>query len=680
METDVRMTSEQAEKEVEQFKKIFDIVRILSAEDLHVREKSRTVQRSFREIEADEADFCGRERACENCISAAAFREKTQKVKMEYWGSTLYEVTGRYVEIDEEPCVMELIRKLSQDAFVNVKEQKKLFEKLTGYREELYMDALTGAYNRRYYEEKLKKKVLSAGVAMIDVDDFKLYNDTFGHEAGDAVLVTLVDIIKHLVRRTDSLVRYGGDEFLLLMPDVTETIFLKKLKKIQQNIQNADIDGYEGIRLSVSIGGVITKGQKIGEVAAKADKFMYRAKNQKNVVVTEWSTKEDTCDKEKIKPQILIVDDSALNRMILSEILKEDYRILEAESGEECLKMLDGQGLGISMVLLDIVMPGMDGFEVLGQMNRNHWIEEIPVIMISSEDSESYIRRAYEMGVSDYISRPFDAKIVYQRVFNTIKLYSKQRRLISLVTNQIKEKEKSSRVMVGILSQIVEFRNGESGLHVQHINILTRLLLARLVQKTGQYSLSWTDQHIITMASALHDIGKIGIDEKILNKPGALTAEEFEIMKSHTVIGASILKSLELYQEEPLVKVATEICRWHHERYDGKGYPDGLRGEEIPISAQVVSMADVYDALISERVYKKEYSHEKAMQMILAGECGAFNPLLLECLQDIQQEISDGLPMDEEEGIESKQREYGIIIPKFSQIPKELGGKREMIE
>ena len=633
METDVRMTSEQAEKEVEQFKKIFDIVRILSAEDLHVREKSRTVQRSFREIEADEADFCGRERACENCISAAAFREKTQKVKMEYWGSTLYEVTGRYVEIDEEPCVMELIRKLSQDAFVNVKEQKKLFEKLTGYREELYMDALTGAYNRRYYEEKLKKKVLSAGVAMIDVDDFKLYNDTFGHEAGDAVLVTLVDIIKHLVRRTDSLVRYGGDEFLLLMPDVTETIFLKKLKKIQQNIQNADIDGYEGIRLSVSIGGVITKGQKIGEVAAKADKFMYRAKNQKNVVVTEWSTKEDTCDKEKIKPQILIVDDSTLNRMILSEILKEDY-----------------------------------------------WIEEIPVIMISSEDSESYIRRAYEMGVSDYISRPFDAKIVYQRVFNTIKLYSKQRRLISLVTNQIKEKEKSSRVMVGILSQIVEFRNGESGLHVQHINILTRLLLARLVQKTGQYSLSWTDQHIITMASALHDIGKIGIDEKILNKPGALTAEEFEIMKSHTVIGASILKSLELYQEEPLVKVATEICRWHHERYDGKGYPDGLRGEEIPISAQVVSMADVYDALISERVYKKGYSHEKAMQMILAGECGAFNPLLLECLQDIQQEISDGLPMDEEEGIESKQREYGIIIPKFSQIPKELGGKREMIE
>ena len=664
METDVRMTSEQAQKEIEQFKKIFDIVRILDTDTLQRREQSHLVQGSLKEVNARE--LCGRERACENCISAAALREKTQKIKMEYWGSALYEVTARYVEIEDEPCVMELIRQLTPDAFVNVKEQKKLFEKLTGYREELYMDALTGAYNRRYYEEKLKKKVMSAGVAMIDVDDFKLYNDTFGHDAGDAVLVTLVDIIKQLIRRTDSLVRYGGDEFLLLMPDITEEIFSKKLKKIQKNLQNTDIQGYEGIRLSVSIGGIITKGQTIEEAAVKADKFMYRAKNQKNVVVTEWSTKEDTCDKEKIKPQILIVDDSALNRMILSEILKEDYRILEAEDGNECLEMLDQHGLGISLVLLDIVMPGMDGFEVLGHMNRNHWIEEIPVIMISSEDSDSYIRRAYEMGVSDYISRPFDARIVYQRVFNTIKLYSKQRRLIALVTNQIKEKEKSSRVMVGILSQIVEFRNGESGLHVQHINILTRLLLARLVQKTGKYSLSWSDQHIITMASALHDIGKIGIDEKILNKPGPLTAEEFEIMKNHTVIGASILESLELYQDEPLVRVALEICRWHHERYDGRGYPDGLKGEEIPISAQVVAMADVYDALISERVYKKGYSHEKAMQMILAGECGAFNPLLLECLQDIQQEISDGLPTDEDEGMESEQKEYGIIIPKFS--------------
>lgn len=676
MESDVRMTSKQAGKELEQFKKLFDIVRILDAESLYKREEDDPMEDRLREPDADGAEFCGMERACANCISVAAFREKTQKIKMEYWGSEVYEVTARYVEIDDEPCVMELIRKLSPDAFVNVKEQKKLFEKLTGYREELYMDALTGAYNRRYYEEKLKEKVMTAGgVAMIDLDDFKICNDTFGHDAGDEVLVTVVNVIKNLIRRTDSLVRYGGDEFLLLMPDITEEVFLKKLEKIQQKIRKTKVQGYEGIRMSLSIGGVVAREQKIEEAVVRADKFMYRAKNQKNVVVTEWSSREETNGKEKNKMQILIVDDSELNRMILSEILKDEYRILEAENGEECMKMLEQHGLGISLVLLDIVMPGMDGFEVLGKMNRNHWIEEIPVIMISSEDSDSYIQRAYEMGASDYISRPFYASVVYQRVFNIIKLYSKQRRLISLVTHQIREREKSSRVMVGILSQIVEFRNGESGLHVQHINILTRLLLTRLVQKTGQYRLPWSEQHIIAMASALHDIGKIGINEKILNKPGSLTEQEYEMMKNHTLIGASILESLELHQEDPLVKVAIEICRWHHERYDGKGYPDGLKGEEIPISAQVVSIADAYDALVSKRVYKEGYSHEKAMQMIMSGECGTFNPLLLECLQDIQQEIAEGLSMDEEEVRENEQREYGIIIPKFSQVPKELAGE-----
>lgn len=272
-------------------------------------------------------------------------------------------------------------------------------------------------------------------------------------------------------------------------------------------------------------------------------------------------------------------------------------------------------------------------------MNRNHWIEDIPVVMISSDDTASNIKQAYDMGVSDYIRRPFDAQVVFRRVVNTIKLYAKQRRLITLVTDQIDEKEKNNQIMIRILSQIVEFRNGESGLHVEHINILTGLLLERLVQKTDHYDLAWSDQYRITLASALHDIGKIGIDDKILNKPGRLTKEEFEIMKSHTLIGASILENLGLYQEEPLIKTAYQICRWHHERYDGKGYPDGLRGDEIPISAQVVSVADVYDALVSERVYKKAITHEKAIEMILNGECGVFNPILMECLVDIKDKI-----------------------------------------
>ena len=253
------------------------------------------------------------------------------------------------------------------------------------------------------------------------------------------------------------------------------------------------------------------------------------------------------------------------------------------------------------------------------------------------------------MGVSDYISRPFDAKIVYQRVLNMIKLYAKQRRLIRLVTRQIYEKERNNRMLIGILSQIVEFRNGESGRHVIHINLITQLLLEQLVKKTGKYQLSWEDRLLIATASALHDIGKIGIDEKILNKPGKLTKEEFEIMKTHTLIGAQMLDNLDMYQNEKLLKLAHEICRWHHERYDGKGYPDGLVGEEIPISAQVVSLADVYDALVSERVYKKAFSHEKALEMIQNGECGTFNPLLLQCMTEAQDKLKTMMEVAEKE-------------------------------
>lgn len=371
------------------------------------------------------------------------------------------------------------------------------------------------------------------------------------------------------------------------------------------------------------------------------------------MVVTEWDEngkkKEENSASEKLKQQILIVDDSEINREILKEILKEDYRILEAANGEKCLEQLERYGTGISLVLLDIVMPEMDGFEVLAAMNQNHWIEDIPVIMISSEDSDSYIRRAYEMGVSDYISRPFDAKIVYQRVLNMIKLYAKQRRLIRLVTRQIYEKERNNRMLIGILSQIVEFRNGESGRHVIHINLITQLLLEQLVKKTGKYQLSWEDRLLIATASALHDIGKVGIDEKILNKPGKLTKEEFEIMKTHTLIGAQMLDNLDMYRNEKLLKFAYEICRWHHERYDGKGYPDGLVGEEIPISVQVVSLADVYDALVSERVYKKAFSHEKALEMIQNGECGIFNPLLLQCMTEAQDKLKTMMEVAENE-------------------------------
>ena len=587
-----------------------------------------------------------------NSLSLRAFWEKCQKTRLEYIDSRVCQKISRYVEIDGQPHVVEILNVLdvTTESFENAREQ--LTAKVRGYDEELYLDALTGAYNRRYYENRIRKVRGHAGVAMIDLDDFKLYNDTCGHNAGDLVLNTVVGIIRGCICKTDILIRYGGDEFLLILQDVDEEIFSKKLKQIRDMVCEAEVPGYARLRLTVSIGGVLADNETIESAVARADGLMYQAKNRKNMIVTEKSGIDSAEAKER--QQILIVDDSQINCEILAEILKDEYRILEAANGEECINLLKQYGTGIALLLLDINMPVMDGFEVLDLMNRKHWIEDIPVIIISSENSASYVRRAYEMGASDYISRPFDVQVVHQRVSNTIKLYAKQRRLISLVTDQIREKEKNNQMMISILSQIVEFRNSESGSHVLHINIITGMLLERLMQKTDQYHLQWSDQFLITTASALHDIGKIGIDEKILNKPGKLTKEEFEIMKTHTLIGASMLKSIEMYQNEKLLQVAYQICRWHHERYDGKGYPDGLKGEEIPISAQVVAIADVYDALVGKRVYKKAFSHETAIHMILNGECGAFNPLLLECLTDIQnrlkEETKSGFNKKENEG------------------------------
>ena len=641
---DYKMTGQQAEERMLQYENVFSVVRLLDAETILNAAKGKNQNISAEPCRC--FDFWETGKRCSNCVFLKALEEKNKKTKLEFRENNVYQVTAHYVEVDGKPKVMELIQYLDEADIVDIDGSERLFTKLNGFQDELYRDVLTGIYNRRYYEDQLRKQILPAGIAMIDLDDFKLYNDTCGHNAGDLALTTVAGVIRGMIRRTtDILIRYGGDEFLLVMPGVKEEDFAQKLRQIQNEVHSKEVPGFSRLQLSVSIGGVLSEEHKIENAVEMADKLMYRAKNHKNTVVTAVNSQMAGPngvfqeDSEKIRQQILIVDDSELNREILSEMLHTDFRILEAADGAQALEMLQQQGTGISLVLLDIIMPVLDGFGVLSYMAREHIIEDIPVIMISSDDSEKNIRRAYELGVSDYISRPFDAKVVYQRVFNTIKLYAKQRRLITLVTDQIYEKEKSSRMMVSILSQIVEFRNGESGLHVRHINILTEMLLDRLMQKTGRYHLNWNEQYLITLASSLHDIGKIGIDEKILNKPGRLTAEEFEEMKKHTVIGEEILCSLELYQNELLVKVAREICRWHHERYDGRGYPDGLKGEEIPISAQVVSLADVYDALVSDRVYKKAYSHEKAIQMILNGECGVFNPLLLECLLDIEDKI-----------------------------------------
>ena len=343
------------------------------------------------------------------------------------------------------------------------------------------------------------------------------------------------------------------------------------------------------------------------------------------------------------KKRILIADDSEMNRAILIDMLGDEYDILEAADGDEAVKLLQEWGVEIDLVLLDIVMPKMDGFEVLSIMNREGWINDVPVMIISSETMPDIVERAYELGAVDFISRPFDQSIVHRRTTNTILLYAKQRKLTEMVAEQIYEKERQSGLMIDILSHIVEFRNGESGLHVRNVHVLTELMLHRLQQTTDRYPLTKEQMNIIATASALHDIGKIAIPGEIINKPGRLTDEEFAIMKTHAAIGSDMLSSLDAYQDEPLVRVGYGIARWHHERWDGRGYPDGLKGDEIPIGAQIVALADVYDALTSERVYKKAFSHEKAIEMILDGQCGTFNPLLMDCLRNLADELPEQL-------------------------------------
>ena len=631
-------TLEEVKRLADGFRKLYDDARVFGVKD-------------GRKVRADdtagECYACLRNGyPCRKCVAASALDEKREKCKIESFGRDIALITAQYMEIEGQPYVLETVQLLPDGSIMEPDEGEYLLAKMTGYNTKLYHDALTGVYNRRYYEDIARNMSGPSGVAIMDLDDFKVHNDTYGHHGGDIALEVVADVVKGNIRKFDSLIRFGGDEFLLILANMPEKTLKKKLEKIRDQVHAAVIHECPHLRVSVSIGGV-TQGEHetMDSAVRRADRLLYHAKTTKNEVVVESDNtlSESVQTKNYVKPLILIVDDCDMNREILREILSSDYSIMEACGGEEALSMIHQFGTGISLVLLDIVMPGLDGFEVLSYMNQDHTIEDIPVIMISSEDSEAFIRRAYEMGASDNVSRPFDAKVVYRRVTNNIKLYAKQRRLIRMVTEQIREREENVSMLVGVLSQIVEFRNGESGLHVKHIRRFTECILDCLIEKDPDLHLGTKERENIPLASALHDIGKIAVDDKILNKPGRLTPEEFEAMKLHTVYGAKMLEELQPYYDEPLLKTATDIAHWHHERWDGRGYPDGLVGDAIPLSAQIVSLADVYDALTSERCYKKAYSHDKAVEMILNGECGVFNPKLVECFVEIQNVLREEL-------------------------------------
>lgn len=517
-------------------------------------------------------------------------------------------------------------------------------DRLENIEKEKYRDNLTNTFNRNFYESKLRDSRISGCVALIDVDDFKLCNDTYGHDIGDLALTETAQIILSNIRQKDTLVRFGGDEFLLILPGCSAEQMNRVLERIQKAVNSVQHGGFGSFRLSVSIGGVTVENETVAEAAYRADRIMYLAKKQKNTFVTDsqLAGRIQISEPEKsVRQKVLIVDDSEFNRMLLSESLEGSFDILEATDGRECMEKLDKYGTQISIVLLDVIMPEMNGFEVLRAMEEKNLLEDIPVMMITVDSDSSNIRRAFEMGATDYIHRPFDAKVVVQRVRNTVKLYAKQRRMLSMLTEQSREREKSSRIMVDILSNVIGYINGESVEHIRHVKKITAMLLERLILKTDRYGIAWKDCSLIASAAVLHDIGKVGIPPEILNKHGRLTPEECDIMKTHTLIGEKILKDgdLAVLQEEPLLKTAVQICRWHHERFDGKGYPDGLAGEEIPIAAQIVSIADAYDALVSKRVYKEAYEPAEAVRMIEDGECGSFNPVLIECLSEIGEKL-----------------------------------------
>lgn len=432
MNQNVKITRQQAAEEAKMLEKVFDVVRFLEGDFFEQMQDDPRIGVKIGMCQC--YDFWKKNKPCENCTSMKAYAEKKQKTKLEFLDADVFLVISRYLEIDDEACVMELVKHLENDTLIDTDGRDKLVGKLKGYQDKLYIDPVTGVYNRRYFEDEIRNMQNSAGVAMIDLDDFKLYNDIYGHDMGNQVLCIVADVIKNCIRKTDKLIRYGGDEFLLILSDMVRGTLRGKLLQIQEAIENATIPNCPRLKLTASIGGVISEDGKIDEAIAKADQLMYKAKDHKAQVITE-------CDKtifkkEKIqnKPRILIVDASEFNRAILKEILEETYEIIEADGGNEALHKIDEYGMKISLVLLDIIMPEKDGFEVLKYMEEERLISDIPVIIISSEDSANYIRRAYEMGVSDYINRPFDANIVYQRVSNTVKLYAKQRRLMAMVT------------------------------------------------------------------------------------------------------------------------------------------------------------------------------------------------------------------------------------------------------
>ena len=636
MQTD-RMTKEQIEKQIELLSGIFSHVRLLDAEALD----RLCAERLEYPVRSDPAEnkkpFWERHGNCENCVVCHAMREKTHKSKLEFADNALWQVHAQYVEVNGIPHVLEIIGRLDNDALPAAFKKDGTI-RLPRRESEFYRDVMTGTYNRRYYEEKVRHEKITGGVAMIDLDNFKLYNDIYGHDAGDAVLKAATARMRFSIRKTDKLIRYGGDEFLLVIPGIPDNIFVKTLQNICDNVNSLQIKGYDGIHVSVSIGGVMCRGEATEDAVSRADSLMYRAKSRKNTVVTEKD--HDDSPSEADKPLSLLAHRDKEVQEALIRSMRAQSSVIVAESSEECISTLEKYGSALSLVLLDIDIEKRSNFAVLSYMNIHRLTDDVPIICVSRSDTgDEWIRRAFEMGVTDNIVYPFDAEETYRRMSNAIRLYAKQRQLISLITCRMAERDRSTRFLVALAAQVSDFRCGIDSADIFRIGHVTRMLVEYMSENYEDWHVDSRDVTLICSMSLLHDLGKIGVRRSLLQKAGPLTAEEYKEVQKHTIIGGNLVQKLTYFRDEPVYRWAYEACRWHHERYDGKGYPDGLKGDAIPKSAQVIAMADVYDALITDRSYRHAMDSDTAIDMILAGKCGAFNPLLLSAISALRDSL-----------------------------------------
>ena len=631
MKRQTNTASVRLDEETKVLKNVFDYVAALSPSDVE-KLTSKDGAESCR-FDCSSEEICAVNRPDFHSVAKVALQNKTQASAVDRLDGRLVEIIARYTEIDGSPYVLELVRFLPDIGALDEIDQTSDDDDLSQNFNKVYVDVLTGTYNRRYYEEKLKSVHSKAAVLMLDLDDFKVYNDVYGHLAGDAVLTAVAGTMRATLRSTDKIIRYGGDEFVIIMSDMRKKMLGVVLRNLVRRISEIVVSDYAGIKVTVSVGAVMCNGGKIEDAVRSADQLLYKAKKtDKKIIIGDSSAEDVGLNKAKV----LIVDDIEENRIELADILKNGYEVLEAENATEGIKIIEEQGVSLSAVLLDLSMPFGGGTDVMNYLRDNSYVGDIPVIVIDGDESAASVRDDYKSGVADYVNRPFDAKGVYRCVTSAINLYTKQRRLLSAVTEEIVENEKNSRIMANILGKLLRVHIGKGKDVNPSVKTLAEMLLRKLTAKTSKYCLTNREVSLISAAAALHDIGKLRVDNNLLNKPSALTAEEFEKIKLHTVYGCQMLDAMGEYSDEPLVQCASDICRWHHERYDGNGYPDGLVGDQIPIAAQVISLTSVFDALTSERPYRRAYPVATAIKMIVDGECGAFNPLLIESLLELE--------------------------------------------